>query len=381
MEFGRDSKRRILGRGFAKLVLGTGLFAPFMAAAGCQGPQTASSGVEQSQRRSEEKSRPNPPVAEPWGTREAPAAADTGPSEETLSGTASAVALNGGAERNDSVATVNGEPIGREEWSYWLTRSYGMAILNELVVLHEAQHLAERLRLTVSQEDVDEEYHLLLEKMGGAVASSGGQTPNRAETVALLEKVLSRQGKTLSALELGLKRNAYLRAVVERDLEVPPAAIRVEFERQYGTRARIRFIWVDGFEAAASARYSSAAEFDTEFERLESAPAPGVRTGEIGPFGKGDPEVPRVVWQTAFQIGTDGVSAPLRITDGYLVIRVLEIKNGGEIDLESVREELYRTVKHQMAEPRMQELYQKLLGEARISIQEQALLESLDTER
>ena len=296
-----------------------------------------------------------------------------------------------------TIATVNGRAIPVERLRDLLMRSHGPEVLEQLIGLETAAAAAEKAGVTITRADVDREHQRSLRRLVDPLSAitSGSIDVDRAET--LLDTVLARRGVSREEFRLVMRRNAYLRGIVELDVSAAPDKVGLptdtvgfsvdelhrEFNRLYGLRAEVRHIQLTSLGAVdrvadALATGKNFAELARRFSANEAGASRG---GLLKPFSADDPSVPALFREVAFSLTPGEVSDPVRVGEWYHLIRLERILPKEDVDFEQVRGELERTLRVRGADRAMIEVFEKLFREASIEISDPALEAALNRKR
>jgi foldase protein PrsA len=281
---------------------------------------------------------------------------------------------------DDVLAIVEGRPISRRRVSELLWRSFGPGILEQLIGLEAAAHRAERKGLSVSEADVQREYDLALRKFANPWATNSTTPIDPVDTERLLDTVLAERRVSREEFMIGVRRNAYLRKLVETDLKLSEEQLDEEFRRAFGRRVEVRHIQLAtlGEVSRVRDRLAAGEEFASLAERYSANTATAQNGGLLDPFTADDDSIPAVIRQTAFALEPGAVSSAIRVGEWYHLIRCGRILPAQEVALETVRPELERRLRDRLVPPAMEVLYQELIQGVRVQIQD-PLLRGLKT--
>jgi len=166
-------------------------------------------------------------------------------------------------------------------------------------------------------------------------------------------EMLSREGMTLEDLKQDIERPMLREGVVRRDLEarVTPtdADARAEYEKnkeKYSRPATVTLheILLKGDDAERNARaLAERARKGEDFATLardNSAAATKAKGGELGKITRGElnPDFEKV----AFALPVNGISEPVRASDGWRVFKVSEKTEAGALEFDAAKDEIKR---------------------------------------
>ena len=273
------------------------------------------------------------------------------------------------------IASIDGQPIARGRIVDLLLRSHGPGILEQIIVLEAATTLAAERGLTITQADVDREYQLALGELTNPLASRSLQTIDRQEADRVLQAVLAERNISRQEFLLGMRRNAFLRKLVDLDCEITEADLHDEYARAYGERVEVRHIQTASLREATAILDELASGED--FAALAATRSANTATGRDGgllkPFSRYDEDVPGLLRETAFALSPEQVSNPIRIGPWYHIVRLERRLPECQVSFDEVRDELRSRLRARWAPGAMQELYRKLFVEADVQIHDSVL--------
>jgi foldase protein PrsA len=315
--------------------------------------------------------RPRDTAAEP--------AAEQAPPVEPVTFT-DALPVRPGPGDQDIVAVVDGRPIPRRKVVNLIMQSHGVGVLEQLIALEAARHRAEKLGLTIEEVDVHFEFDLALRRLSDPLAGVSSGSFDRAAAQRALDAVLAERNISRDELFVTLRRNAYLRKIVRRELTFTDEQLRAEFDRAYSQRVEIRHIQLATASEAARVqeRLAAGGDFAELATQFSANVASGQRGGLLDPFSAGDEAVPALFRRTAFGLQIGEASDILRVGEWYHLIRVERILPAQSVSFEEVRDDLERRLGERVAEERMRGLYEDLLKNASIVIHDPALEEQFE---
>jgi hypothetical protein len=278
------------------------------------------------------------------------------------------------------IATVDGRPIPRGEVLNLLLRSHGPGILEQLIVLRCAERLALERGLAITPADVKREYDHALRRLVDPVLGQTSGSFDRQAAERVLNTVLSERNISHEEFMIGMRRNAYLRALVQADMEISERQLRDEYARAYSERVQVRHIQLATLREADRVRGLMAAgeSFDDLARRFSANTITAKEGGLLEPFSRYDEAVPAVLRDTAFQLEPGQVSDALRAGAWYHLMKLERRLPPHAVGFDQVRLELETAIRERRTEPAMQELYEQLFEEADVHIHEPALREAFD---
>ena len=321
-------------------------------ATGCESPQSSSSvSVEAAvgnrpTRTTETTSAQTTPAATPDR-----AAALTGPSV-------------------NAIAVVSGTAIPRERLVNLLIEGRGLAALEQLIVLEAAKQRARQQGIVVTTAQVQKEYEASLDQL---LAESIGETSDdmrRQAGEAMLDDLLRRRGVSRAEYMVVMERNAYLRRLAGRDLNVTQSMLEAEFEQNYGEKVEIRHIQVQSSETLDQvlAERDKGVEFSELAVRFSANRASAEKLGLLPAFGAHDPNVPEMMRGTAFAMKVGDVSEPIFVDGWYHILKLERRIPKQDVSFVSVRNDVEESLRRKLTDVRMQALTAELFREAEIEI-------------
>lgn len=200
--------------------------------------------------------------------------------------------------------------------------------------------------------------------------------PAKAER--LLAEVRVRQGLGPVRWRALLRRNAMLRALVAPDVTVQEAQVVAAHDAAHGPRRRARVIAVPDLRAAQAVadRLAKGERFEDLAAELSTDPS-AARGGLVNAMSRLDPGVPAAVREALWAIpAKDGVSPPVLVGTGYLIVRHDGEEPGDGVTLESVRAEAERAVRLAQERARMDTLAQEILRGVEPTVFDDSLADS-----
>ncbi|UCF34711.1 MAG: peptidyl-prolyl cis-trans isomerase [Phycisphaerales bacterium] len=280
----------------------------------------------------------------------------------------------------ERIATVDGKPVARSQVVDLLLRGHGSGILEQIIVLQRAKDLAAERGITVNRDDVDREYEQALRRLTDPLFSKSPESFDHDAAERVLVRVLSERNISREEYMLGMRRNAYLRALVQADIQMSDGELRDEYARAYSERASVRHVQVaTPREAARVHELLNAGEsFESVARQYSANTATAANGGLLEPFSQYEQDVPALFRETAFKLKPGQVSATIRVGAWYHILRLERRLPAQDVDFEEVRDELRRRILEQRTEPAMQKLYEELFREADVRIHDPALREAFE---
>ncbi len=252
------------------------------------------------------------------------------------------------------VAFVYGTvPVTRQDYGEYLMARAGTekleTFLNKMVIEAECR----RVGVTVTETE-------LLAAFNGDLA---GLSVDKSEFV---KAVLPRYGKTLYEwMEDVVRPRLQLTKLLAGQVAVTADDVQKEFEKEYGEKRRVQIImWPGGDDLKAiNTVYAKIRNNANEFDSAATAqanPSLGAAKGKIKPIGRHthakDPEVEKA----AFRLQPGEVSEVIVTTQGYVVMKMIEvIPPDPKVD----RAKVEPVLRHQVYEEKLSEAIPKKFKE------------------
>jgi len=232
------------------------------------------------------------------------------------------------------VATVNNEPITREELSRECLRHYGKQVLESLVNKYLIAQECKRRNIVITQSDVDNEIQRMASKFGLPV-----------DTWLKMLKQERGINPAQYAADI-IWPTLALRRLAGHQLQVTSEEIKQEYERQYGEAVKVRIIVLDDAKTAESVRASAVANPE-EFGNLAKDKSVDLNSaslkGLIPPIRRhmGDEKIERM----AFQMKDGQISPVIPVANQYIILKRECLLPAGNMRLEQVQGRLEEIVR------------------------------------
>jgi hypothetical protein len=244
----------------------------------------------------------------------------------------------------------------------------GAAALQEAILDALIEDRARERAITVTDAQMNAEEATLLALLD--------KDPDRAQRA--LEQVRARQGLGPVRWRALLRRNAMLRALVARDVQVLEPQVLATHDAAHGPKRKARIIAVPDLRTAQSVTERLAA--GTPFEEIaarESTDVSAARGGLIAPISRLDPSFPVAVREALWAVKEPGgISPPVLVGTGYVLLRWDGDVPGDGVALETVRAETERAVRITQERAQMDQLAQDLVRNAKPTIFDDSLADA-----
>ncbi len=212
------------------------------------------------------------------------------------------------------VAMAADEPITWEDLRPAMVELGGAVALEEAALDKALRREARRAGVTVTDADADRERSLLLESL-----DERGDSLRRASLLTDLRRARSLGDARFAAL---LRRNALLRALVQPDVALTPAAIDQAYALRFGERVPARIVVAPTLgECAEARRRILAGEAFADVAASASSDASARRGGIIEPINLADPSYPGALRDALGALRPGETSEPFGIDNGFAIVR------------------------------------------------------------
>ena len=269
----------------------------------------------------------------------------------------------------DAVVIVNGRPITKKQMVDLLMEARGLGVMQQLIVLELAKEETRRLKIRVTDEDVQREFERALTKIAPSVDAQG-QPLSAEEKQKSLEMLLQQKGITLTEFRVGMERNAHLRKVVESSFRVDDATLREEFARLYGETVEVRHIQVGdvgGLHEALN-RLEKGTDFGDVARAVSQNPETAPRGGLLTPFAFNDEVVAPVLREAAFSMKPGEVSKPIRVGPWWHILKLERRLPAPDVRFEDVRPQVEQSLRDHAVPQQMNRLITDLFQKADVKV-------------
>ena len=243
---------------------------------------------------------------------------------------ASAIFLLAGLNKEEVVATVNGEEIEQDALYEQMVKTNGAEALDLMISNEIIRQEAEEADITISQEELDAELAEYEARYGGAEE---------------LEAAIKESGLTIEDLKNDMKNFLKIEKLIGPDIEITDEAIETYFkenQESLGQTAQVEasHILTETKEQAeeAAKKLAEGGEFAELAAEYSIDKATAENGGELGSFKKG--EMAPAFEQAAFGMEIDGISEPVETEFGFHIIKVTDKTEATEATLEDSQEQI-----------------------------------------
>ncbi|MEH7483994.1 peptidyl-prolyl cis-trans isomerase [Neobacillus drentensis] len=239
--------------------------------------------------------------------------------------------LAGGTVMNEeAVATVGKKTILRQEWLNELEARYGKDVLKEMVDQKVIEEMAAKYKIKITNQDVEREYRMLqatYNSLSKQTVKNEEKWKEQIRSNLLLEELLTKDVEVSSdELSNYYEKNKEL-------FHVPPAYhlshIVVSTEEEADQALQ---------ELAQGSNFSTLA-MERSIEEFSANEG-----GDIGYLSEEDERYPVQYIQIAKELKKGAYSMPIKVDQGYAIIKLEGKINGKKYSFEDVKEQIRRQI-------------------------------------
>lgn len=277
------------------------------------------------------------------------------------------------AADGDAIALINGAPLPKQKLVDAVLESYGVELMQQIVMIELAKQECKRRNLSVNDADIEHEFQDSLDVMAKEAGLTGPDLndKNKQDTLKL---VLTNRRISMTEFRLGMERNAYLRKAASQDFDakLDDATLREEFARTNGERVIVRHIQI-GVQNRnalnqASDMLRNGASFEDIVQRFSENPQSRMRQGEMEPFTFADPNVPAALREAAFALKPDEVSNAIQTDMFFHILKLVRRIPNENVRFEDVKNQVRDKMRERVLLEQMKKLMVELYKKARIEV-------------
>lgn len=243
---------------------------------------------------------------------------------------AALVALVGCSNGGDSVATFDGGKITKDALYEELVATGGEQTLNMLVREQIAQKEAEKLKVTVTKEQLDEAFEELKAQYGSEEAFKQAM-----ETYNVTEEDIKKDMESDLLLENVLKKQV---KVTEEEMKTYFEENQSQFDESDQVKASHILVETEKEAKDLIKQLNDGADFAELAKKHSKDTGSAIEGGSLGFFGKG--EMTASFEQVAFSLEVGKISEPVESEYGFHVIKVEEKKEGKKATFENSKKDV-----------------------------------------
>ncbi|MDI6824245.1 MAG: peptidylprolyl isomerase [Bacillota bacterium] len=236
---------------------------------------------------------------------------------------------------SQAVATVNGEPISKEELYQEMYARTGKQTLEEMITRRLVAQEGKKQGISVSDAEVKAEIERIIKEQFDSEEEFMNALSYYGMTRAMLEENI-RTDLTIKKL-LGAKAQ-----VTEDEVRAYFDQHREEFDQPEMVHARHILVATEQEAREVRQRLLEGADFAALAREKSADPGSSQGGGDLGFFGRGT-MVPEFE-EAAFALAVGDISQPVKSQHGYHIIQVLEKRPAQAAEYEKVKEEVRKRV-------------------------------------
>ena len=258
------------------------------------------------------------------------------------------------------MATVNGQPIHMDEFVEALIQADGLQTAQQFVALELVRQEAARADIAVGPAEVEAEADRALARL-----FEGVEELDQRER--LLRQMLTRRHITSELWRRIMYRNALLRKLIERDVQVGEEELREEFGVRFGRQVEVRHIQTASLTQAQQLIREIAGGADFAELAATHSLSPTARDGGLlPPIGPGSERVPAAIRLVALAMSQPGeISNPVQVGTTFHILRLERIIEPEAVRFGDVRDSLAQEVRERKIADGQQALLARLVQAAR----------------
>ncbi|NLE28092.1 MAG: hypothetical protein GX629_00310 [Phycisphaerae bacterium] len=272
------------------------------------------------------------------------------------------------------IARVNNLPIDREEFSRVLYASAGTRVLRLFIGLELARQMADAQGIRLNQADFDREYKQVVNQMGPEKDATG-KALTLEDRERILKNILERRGLSIEEFDIGIRHQAYLKAIVKNKIQISDARVQDEFKRVYGPRRTIRAIVLADMKLSEDiynrlTRGEDFAKLAVENSiDFNSAPI----GGQLGEITRDDPRLAPMISRVAFDLEVGKVSSPIMVNNQFWIIKVDQESTPEPISFDKVESQLRSELHERLEKEMIEKVETQLFRNAKIKVYDKLL--------
>ena len=230
-------------------------------------------------------------------------------------------------QAGEEVASVDGQPITREEWMTAMEREVGRDVLLELVNDRVMETAAKEYKIDVSDEDIDRELALL--------SSVDGKAYTGLDAKQMRKKIRS---------------ELVLDSVLTKDIVIEDEAIKKYYQKnenqfEIPTTYRTELLVAASKPEAKQAlkELKAGSSFDVLAKERSIDPSSASIGGDLGYVSEQTEDVAPEIIKEVEKLKQDDTSGVIELADGtYAIVHVREVLKGQSFKLKDVQEHIRR---------------------------------------
>lgn len=264
-----------------------------------------------------------------------------------------------GDAKKQVMALINGQPIYMETLCDLLVRSSGIEVARQLITNELVRQGAAEMNISVSDQEVSQQGDRTLETLFPEVTD----TERRDR---LLKQLLVSKGMSRKLWDMTMRRNALLRKLSARHVNVTDEQIQAEFEDRYTRKVQIRHIQAaSGQEAQEILRALAGGEdFAKLAERVSKNPT-ARDGGLLPPLGPNTSQAPPPLRKAALAMEAVGqIAGPIQVGTSFHIIKLVKIIEPQNVKFEDVKDLLSEAIRQRQLDLAGQNTLRQILDKA-----------------
>jgi foldase protein PrsA len=235
-----------------------------------------------------------------------------------------------GFSKQETLASVNGEKITKDELYDVLVGQYGATALSTLIDNKIIEMEADKEEITVSDKEIEDEYKAYVDSYGGEEALSTAMEQSGISKDNL-KKEIENYFKIEKLLEPRIE-------ITEDELQTYFDENKESFDEQEQVEASHILVEDEATATEVAEKLASGGDFAELAAEYSTDTANAENGGELGYFAKGD--MVEEFENTAFSMEVGAISDPVKTEYGYHIIKVTDKKEAKEAVFEDHKEEI-----------------------------------------
>lgn len=232
--------------------------------------------------------------------------------------------------KTETAASVNGEKITKDELNTKLTEMYGADTLDSLITNKVIEMEADKQKVKVTGNEIDEELTKLQDSYGGEEAFAAALEQNKVSIDRIREDI-----QTYLLAEKMIKPSI---KVTEEEMKTYFEENKESFDQKEQVKASHILVEDEATAKKVKKELESGKDFAELAKEYSTDASNAAKGGDLGYFGKG--EMAKEFEEAAFGMNVGEVSAPVKIDFGYHIIKVADKKAAKTAVFEEHKEEI-----------------------------------------
>ena len=268
-----------------------------------------------------------------------------------------------------AIAKVNGVQVSRKEFLRVLYSSSGLRVLRQFIGLKLAEQLAREKGIALTRADFDKELIRVVSALGPKKGVRGKEL-TYDDRLKLLNVVLKRKGMSYDEFFIGIKTQAYLKAIVRKEIKITDDMLKREYQRIYGRKVHIRAIVVTNLQLAEKIlqELQEGKEFSYLAKKYSVLPSGPISGGLIKNVSRYDDRLPALVVECAFKLSLGKISSPIKVDENFWIIKIEKSIPAKKIKYETVKDKLKQKLYNELEIRMARQLETDLIKQADIEI-------------